>query len=140
MGQLLSWKNSPIMSQITLTFGLYSTAPTTIGLSIDMSPFSEHNLHAQLESDGRLKRPHQWRLVQHLLPDASYLFFGGERCDVELDAHPFQTRMPAFTHDAEIGERIIQLTLDDSFDMVNLYSSLPRQSLEAVHDIGPNGS
>src|SRR5438270_14046243 len=48
--------------------------------------------------------------------------------------------MPAFTHDTEISERIIELAFDDSFDMVNLYPSLPRQSLHAVHHIGSNGS
>ena len=48
--------------------------------------------------------------------------------------------MSAFAHDAKIGERIIQLTLNDSFDMVDLYSSLARQSLETVHHIGSDGS
>src|SRR5262249_27926345 len=70
----------------------------------------------------------------------SYLFFRCDRRDVHLDAHPFQARMPAFTHDAKIRERIIEFALDDGFDMVNLHPSLPRQSLYAVHHIGPNGS
>src|SRR5262249_2045416 len=47
--------------------------------------------------------------------------------------------MPTFTHDAEISERIIQLTLHNSFDMVHRYTSLPRHSLQPAHDIGPNG-
>src|SRR6266581_3188362 len=128
MGQPLSWKNSPIMSQMTLTFGLYSTAPTIIGLSINISPLSEHHLQAQLESDGRLKRPHQRRLVQHLLPDASYLCFCRNRRRVDLDAYLFQAGMPAFPHHAEIGEWIIKRALNDGFDMVNLHPSLPRQS------------